>query len=107
MDGKVYCFCWQPSSSSRTAELLEKSGGGTFSFLAASAEAQKEFGGGLHQGDGGGGSGGQVNTLILTNVIMEDDLPPEIRMVFRKLQKKDGITKIKVCGRVLGVLGRK
>jgi len=72
------------------------------SFLAAAAEVQKEFGAGGGTGGGLSGRGGAGSPVtVLTNLLMDDELPPEIRLVFRKLQKKDGVTKIKVRGQFL------
>lgn len=41
------------------------------------------------------GTGSPVHG-ILANVLIDDELPPEVRLIFRKLQKKDATTKIKV-----------
>lgn len=63
----------QPSNSGRTAEVLQKSGAsadGALSFLAAAAEAQKEF----------GVIKPQQPVTILTNLLSDKDLSPEIRV---------------------------
>lgn len=90
----------QPSSASRTAELLEKTGaaGQPLTFLAAAAEARQEFSAFTSAILPTVGTGSPVHG-ILANVLIDDDLPPEVRLIFRKLQKKDATTKIKVCNK--------
>lgn len=78
----------QPSSSAKTAELLEKSAG-LNPFLAASGQVFG-FGSPVY------GPGTGATATALTSLLIDDDLPPEVKMVFKKLQKKDAITKIKV-----------
>ncbi|ODM98607.1 E3 ubiquitin-protein ligase listerin [Orchesella cincta] len=96
----------QPSSASRTAELLEKAGASAqpLTFLAAAAELRQEFSAFSNAVLPTINSGSPVHNSILANVLIDDDLPPEVRLIFRKLQKKDATTKIKALAELSQLL---
>lgn len=73
--------------------MLEKvaEAGQPLTFLAAAAEARQDL-----SAFGNAGLPGSPVHSILTNVLIDDNLPPDVRLIFRKLQKKDATTKIKV-----------
>ncbi|CAL8093289.1 unnamed protein product [Orchesella dallaii] len=96
----------QPSSASRTAELLEKAGASAqpLTFLAAAAELRQDFSAFSSSVLPSISTGSPVHNSILANVLIDEDLPPEVRLIFRKLQKKDATTKIKALAELSQLL---